>query len=74
MSNGWTDRKERSLMNFLVNSSRGTKFMKSIDVSSMVKTGAKLFELLDSWEEEVGEDNGVQVTTNNASNYVAAGT
>ena len=37
MSDGWTDRKERSLVNFLVNSSIGTMFMKSIDASSMVK-------------------------------------
>ena len=74
MSDGWTDRKERSLVNFLVHSSRGTMFMKSIDASSMVKMGEKLFELLDSWVEEVGEANVVQVITDNASNYVAAGT
>ena len=70
MSDGWTDRKERSL----VNSSRGTMFMKSIDASSMVKTRKKLFELLDSWVEEVGEANVVQVIIDNASNYVAART
>ena len=70
MSNGWTDRKEKSL----VNSSRGTMFKKSIDASSMVKTGEKLFELLDSWVEEVGEANVVQMITDNASNYVAAST
>ena len=70
MSDGWIDRKERSLMN----SSRGTIFMKSIDASSMVKTGEKLFELLDNWVEEVGEANVVQVITNNASIYVVAGT
>ena len=70
MSNGWTDRKERSL----VNSSRGTMFMKSINASSIVKTGENLFELFDSWVEEVGEANVVQVITDNASNYVASGT
>ena len=59
MSNGWTYRKERSLVNFLVNSSRGTMFMKSIDAFSMVKMGEKLFELLDSWVEEVGDANVV---------------
>ena len=48
--------------------------MKSIDASSMVKMGEKLFELLGSLVEEVGEANVVQVITNNASNYVAAGT
>ena len=72
MSDGWTDRKERSLVNFFVNSSRWTMFMKSINASSMVKTGEKLFALLDSWVEEVGEVNVVQVITDNASNYVAA--
>ena len=74
MSDGRTNRKERSLVNFLVNSSRGTMFMKSIDASSMVKMRDKLFELLDSWVEEVGEANIVQVIIDNASNYVAAST
>ena len=74
MSDGWTYRKKRSLVNFLVNSSRRTMFMKSVDASSMVKTGEKLFELLDSLVEEVGESNVFQVITDNASNYVAAGT
>ena len=34
----------------------------------------RLFELLDSWVEEVDEDNVVQVITNNASNYEAVDT
>ena len=46
--------------------------MKFIDASSMVKTRKKLFELLDSWVEEVGEANVVQVIIDNASNCVAA--
>ena len=66
--------KERSLVNFLLNSSRGTMFMKSIDASSMVKMGEKLFQLVDSLVEEVGEANVVQVITDNASNFVAVGT
>ena len=47
MSDGWTDRKGRTLVNFLVNCSKGTMFMESINVSSMIKTGEKMFELLD---------------------------
>ncbi|RVW26820.1 hypothetical protein CK203_116641 [Vitis vinifera] len=54
MSDGWTDRKERTLVNFLVNCSKGTMFMQSIDASSMIKTGEKMFELLDKWVEQVG--------------------
>ncbi|KAL0452973.1 UNVERIFIED_CONTAM: hypothetical protein Slati_1275400 [Sesamum latifolium] len=34
MADGWTDRKHRSLINFLVNSPKGTKFIGSVDASS----------------------------------------
>ena len=48
-------------------------FLKSVDDSDFVKTGEKLFELLDAIVEEVGEENVVQVVTDNGSNYVLAG-
>jgi len=48
-------------------------FFKSIDGSNIVKTGEKLFEMLDSLVEEIGEENVVQVITDNRSNYVLAG-
>ncbi|RDX81694.1 hypothetical protein CR513_37594, partial [Mucuna pruriens] len=41
MLDGWTDRKIRMLINFLVNYSLGTMFVKSIDASEFMKTGAK---------------------------------
>ena len=47
MSEGWIDRKERTLANFLVNCSKGIMFMQSIDASLMIKTGRRMFELLD---------------------------
>ncbi|RVW25217.1 hypothetical protein CK203_105966 [Vitis vinifera] len=73
MSDGWTDRKERTLVNFLVNCSKGIMFMQSIDASSMIKTGEKMFELLDKWVEQVDEENVIQVITDNHSSYVMAG-
>ena len=73
MSDGWTNRKERTLVNFFVNCSKGTMFMQSIDASSMIKTGEKMFELLDKWVEQVGEENVIQVITDNHSSYVMAG-
>nr|CAN68338.1 hypothetical protein VITISV_025979 [Vitis vinifera] len=72
MSDEWTDKKERTLVNFLVNCSKGTLFMQSIDASSMIKTGEKMFELLDKWVEQVGEENVIQVITDNHSSYVIA--
>ncbi|KAL4372634.1 hypothetical protein AHAS_Ahas05G0001400 [Arachis hypogaea] len=73
MSDAWTDKRQRSNINFLVNSRAGTMFLKSIDASDYVKTGEKLFELLDDVVEEIGEHNVVQVVTDNGSNYVLAG-
>ncbi|XP_031280219.1 uncharacterized protein LOC116138665 [Pistacia vera] len=73
MSDRWTDGKGRSLTNFLVNSPSGTVFLKSIDTSEFIKNAQKMFELLDSVVEEIGEEHVVQVVTDGASNYVAAG-
>ncbi|XP_031265283.1 uncharacterized protein LOC116123674 [Pistacia vera] len=73
MSDGWTDGNGRSLTNFLVNSPSGTVFLKSIDTSEFIKNAQKMFELLDSVVEEIGEEHVVQVVTDGASNYVAAG-
>jgi hypothetical protein len=73
MSDGWRDQKGRTLINFLVSSPRGTMFIKSVDTSDMVKDAKNLFILLDEVVEKVGEENVVQIITDNASNYIAAG-
>ncbi|XP_061360438.1 uncharacterized protein LOC133304421 [Gastrolobium bilobum] len=73
MSDGWTDGKGRSLTNFLINSLRGTVFIKSVDTSSFIKDAEKMFELLDEMVMEIGEENVVQVVTDSASALVSAG-
>ncbi|TYK03327.1 hypothetical protein E5676_scaffold6571G00020 [Cucumis melo var. makuwa] len=73
MADGWTDRRNRTLINFLVNSPKGTMFIESIDASSYVKDGKKMFELLDNFVERIGEANVVQVVTDSASANVMAG-
>lgn len=73
MSDGWSDKKNKRLTDFLANSPSGTIFLKSIDTSNMIKDAKKLFELLDSLVEEIGEENVVQVVTDSASAYVAVG-
>ncbi|KAJ0827110.1 putative ubiquitin-conjugating enzyme E2, ribonuclease H-like superfamily [Helianthus annuus] len=73
MLDGWTDRRHRTLINFLVNSSKGTVFMESTDASAYMKTVEKVFELLDKFVEQVGESNVVQVITDNGSNFKQAG-
>eukprot|EP00253_Pinus_taeda_P023136 PITA_23136 len=73
MSDGWTDQRNHTIINFLIFCPQGTMFLKSIDASDKVKYGQLLFQLLDEVVEEVGVANVVQVITDNASNYVLAG-
>ncbi|WOL10273.1 hypothetical protein Cni_G19027 [Canna indica] len=73
MLDGWTDEKNKCLINSLVNSLRGTVFIKSIDASGSIKDAGKMFELFDSMVDEIGEENVVQVVFDSASALVAAG-
>ncbi|XP_012567283.1 uncharacterized protein [Cicer arietinum] len=52
---------------------KGTMFVKSVDVSAYMKIVIKIFKLLDNFVEDIGEKNIVQVVTDNESNYVLAG-
>ena len=73
MSDGWTDQKGRTLINFLVSCPLGTMFIKSVDATHQIKDTKNLCDLLDVFILEVGAENVVQVITDNAANYVAAG-
>ncbi|RVW77214.1 Transposon Ty3-I Gag-Pol polyprotein [Vitis vinifera] len=42
------------------------------DHTKVFETGEKMFELFDKWVEQVGEENVIQVITNNHSSYVMA--
>jgi len=73
MFDGWTDGRSRTILNFLIACPKGTMFLKSIDAFDQVKDAQLLFHLLNKVVMEVGVENVVQVITDNASNYVAAG-
>ncbi|XP_039851752.1 uncharacterized protein LOC120710157 [Panicum virgatum] len=73
MSDGWSDRRGRHLINFLVNNLEGTYFLESVDASAKVHDAFMLADLLEKKIEEIGKDNVVQVITDNGANYKAAG-
>nr|XP_025653463.1 uncharacterized protein LOC112749428 [Arachis hypogaea] len=73
MADGWTDQRQRTLINFLVYCSKGLCFVKSVDASSMVKNASSLCDLFSEVIEWIGPDNVVHVVIDNAANYVAAG-
>ncbi|KAL9663402.1 hypothetical protein QQ045_018788 [Rhodiola kirilowii] len=73
MSDGWRDSDvNKEIINFLVHSPKGPVFLESIDVSDKTKDAQQIFRFLDSMVERVGEENVIQVVSDNASNYVAA--
>ena len=53
MSDGWTDRKGRTLLNFLVHCPKSTMFIKSMDASAHIKGAATICELLDGFTQEI---------------------
>ncbi|CAM8990581.1 unnamed protein product [Rhodiola kirilowii] len=74
MSDGWRDSVvNKEIIHFLVHSPKGPVFLESIDVSDKTKDAQQIFSLLDSMVERVGEENVIQVVSDNASNYVAVG-
>ncbi|XP_010264148.1 PREDICTED: uncharacterized protein LOC104602233 [Nelumbo nucifera] len=73
IANSWTDTRSQTLINFLVYCPTGTAFVKSADASKTVKSEENLFLLFKEVINWVKAENVVQVVTNNATNYVAAG-
>ena len=73
VSDGWTDIRNRSIVNVLVSSMYGTIFLKSIDTSGHIKTGEYIFNILKDVIIEVGPENVVQVCMDNVANFVVAG-
>ena len=59
---------QKDIVNFLINSPKGSVFIRSMDIFEVIKDANLLFKVLDDMVEEVREE-----MTDNASNYVKAG-
>jgi hypothetical protein len=73
MSDGWTNGKGRTLLNFLVHCLKGSMFIKSVDAYAHVKDAALLCKWLHGFIEEICARHVVQIMTDNATNYVVFG-
>ena len=73
MADGWTNNRQKTVINFLVYCSKGITFIHSVDASDMIKGAVSLFNLFDDIVKWIGLENVVQLVTVNAANYVAAG-
>ncbi|KAJ0511839.1 putative ribonuclease H-like superfamily [Helianthus annuus] len=73
MSDGWRDIRHRHLINFLVYCEKRISFLKSVDASDIESNTVNLCNLFAEVTEMVGVKNVVQIVTDNAANYKAAG-
>ncbi|KAH7284565.1 hypothetical protein KP509_34G060300 [Ceratopteris richardii] len=70
---GWSDVRNRPIINIMVSCIYGSMFLRSVDTSGEVKTGEYIFEILKEAIKDVGPENVVQVCMDNATNCVRAG-
>ncbi|CAI0467590.1 unnamed protein product [Linum tenue] len=73
LADSWIDVEGRTLINLLVSCPIGVYFVASVDGSDIVEDALSLFRVLDKVVEEMGEENVVQVITDNTPSYKAAG-
>ena len=72
-SDGWSDRQRRPLINIMATSIGGPIFVKAIDASGNIKSMDYIAGIFLECIEEIGAANVVQIVTDNAANYKAAG-
>ena len=68
MTNAWSDRKNKSLMNIVAHCPAGTTFLYSEDTSAEKYNANYIFQFVDKIIRDAGTENMVQIVTDNASN------
>nr|XP_043629860.1 uncharacterized protein LOC122601155 [Erigeron canadensis] len=73
LADSWKDAHGRTLINILVSCPRGVHFVSSVDATEFIEDPPTLFRFLDKFVDEMGEENVVQVVTQNTPSYQMAG-
>ncbi|KAL0916506.1 hypothetical protein M5K25_014025 [Dendrobium thyrsiflorum] len=69
----WKDVNGRTLLDTLVSCPRGTYYISCIDASDIIENVSSLFKFLDGVVQDLGEENVVQVITENTDCFRSAG-
>lgn len=72
-SDGWSDGQRKPLINIMAASVGGAMFIKAIDSSGNTKDAEYVGSLFMEAIKQIGEEHVVQIVTDNATNYKAAG-
>ena len=73
MCDGWIGPTKLSIINFMVYRKGSTIFLKFVDASENIKDNKYIYGLLKNVIKEVGEENVVQIVTDNGLTFVKAG-
>ena len=73
MSDGWSSRTKKLIINFMIYCDRNMIYHTSVDTTNISKTADYIFSLMDKVVDEVGEENVVHVVTDNEASFKAAG-
>ena len=72
MCDGWSSRTRKPIINFMVYYDRSMIYLSSVDTTNIPKMADYVFSLMDKIVEEAGEENVVQVVTDNEASFKAA--
>ncbi|RVW66251.1 hypothetical protein CK203_066386 [Vitis vinifera] len=73
MCDGWSSRTRKPIINFMIYCDRSMIYHSSVDTTNIPKTADYIFSLMDKVVEKVGEENVVQVVTDNEASFKAVG-
>jgi len=71
MCDGWSSQKRKPIINFMIYCDRSMIYHTSIDTTNISKTVDYIFSLIDKVVDEVGEENIMQVVTDNEASFKA---
>ena len=74
MCDAWSSRTRKPIINFMVYCDRSKIYLSSVDSTNIPKTADYIFLFMDKIVEEVGEENIVQVVTDNEASLKATST
>ena len=73
VTDGWSDPQRRPLINFMATSAKGPMFIKAVNCMGETKSKEFIANLMQEVINEVGDQNVVQIITDNAANCKGAG-
>ncbi|KAK2992386.1 hypothetical protein RJ640_018305 [Escallonia rubra] len=73
MSDGWSNRRQEPVINFLIYCPKGTMFLKLVDASSLTKDVDTFYTIFNEVVQLIGPNYIVQFITDNEAAYKAAG-